>query len=126
MTSIKPASSLLLDLMNVCQSQTTATYQGTDGEYFGLPSQRGCSHVDTTLNFCSCFMGKTGAPCKHQFAVLTHCHIDSCNFQMDGDHEDPTNCSQSLIPAKRPKKAPHSLSTCVARNQNVGKTHSAR
>ena len=35
--------------------------------------------VDTTLSLCNCFVGKTGAPCKHQHAVVKYFGVDSVN-----------------------------------------------
>ena len=35
--------------------------------------------VDTTLSLCTCFVGKTGAPCKHQHAVVKYFGVDSLN-----------------------------------------------
>ncbi|XP_041469625.1 uncharacterized protein LOC121419295 isoform X4 [Lytechinus variegatus] len=36
--------------------------------------------VDMELGHCSCHAGKTGAPCKHQAAVVKHFNVSSTNF----------------------------------------------
>lgn len=35
--------------------------------------------VDTTLSLCTCFVGKTGAPCNHQHAVVKDFGVDLVN-----------------------------------------------
>ena len=35
--------------------------------------------VDMSIGLCTCPTGNTGAPCKHQFAVVSHYHVSSFN-----------------------------------------------
>ena len=36
--------------------------------------------VDVELGICTCFIGKNGAPCKHQAAVVDKFGLNSFNF----------------------------------------------
>ena len=36
--------------------------------------------VNTLIGCCSCHVGKTGGPCKHQAAVIKHFDVSSTNF----------------------------------------------
>ena len=36
--------------------------------------------VDISIGVCTCPTGNTGAPCKHQYAVVSHYHVSSFNF----------------------------------------------
>ncbi|XP_041476647.1 uncharacterized protein LOC121424873 isoform X1 [Lytechinus variegatus] len=49
---------------------------------FKVKSQSGDTnyHVDTMIGHCSCPVGKTGGPCKHQAAVVKHFKKSSTNF----------------------------------------------
>ena len=36
--------------------------------------------VDMSMGLCSCYVGNTGAPCKHQYAIVKHYNVESLNF----------------------------------------------
>ena len=50
---------------------------------FTMPSQTDCNvnyTVDMFLGYCTCHVGNTGGPCKHQSAVIHAFKLSSCNI----------------------------------------------
>ncbi|PIK36987.1 hypothetical protein BSL78_26177 [Apostichopus japonicus] len=44
-------------------------------------------NVDMSISVCSCFAGMTGAPCKHQYAIVRHYNVSSLNFVLLRDEK---------------------------------------
>ncbi|XP_025087192.1 uncharacterized protein LOC112559914 isoform X2 [Pomacea canaliculata] len=47
---------------------------------FQVHSGKACYLVDMSIEMCTCKLGKNGAPCKHQFAVVSHYSLEAQNF----------------------------------------------
>ena len=63
------------------QQQTTVTkISDTMFEVNSLSSQNKVYSVDMSVGFCTCHMGETGGPCKHQEEVIKRFKLPSWNY----------------------------------------------